>query len=198
MKLYRPLPIDEEMRIGSHNMMVTKTDMRGDIVYINDNFSSVVGYEKSEIIGTPHDALRHPDMPQVIFFLIGKAIENGTKIQSIVKNLTKSGEYYWAVTDFEPQIDRNGDISSFFAFREAIAEDDISIVTELYQTLLTIEKKRGVEASLFYLNSYLNEHKLNYTQFMQMAIRPKGLLRRIFVKNFAPKDEEKENYRAVA
>jgi len=196
MKLYRPLPIDVEMKISSNNMMVTKTDMRGDIIYINDKFTSVVGYEKNEIIGTPHDALRHPDMPEVIFLLIVKAIEKGDKIQAIVKNLAKSGEYYWAITDFEPQQEENGKVSSFFAFREAVSEDNIDEIVELYQILLDIEKRRGVEASLRYLNNYLKTNHLTYNEFMEIMSRPKGLIKRIFIKSFAPKDEEKNNYRS--
>ena len=195
MKLYRPFPIDKEMNISNQNMMVTKTDMQGNIIYINDNFSDIVGYEQKEIIGTPHDALRHPDMPEVIFFLIIKAIERGEKIQTIVKNLSKSGEYYWAITDFEPEHEESGKISSFFAFREAIPEDNIYELIELYQTLLHIEKRRGVEASLHYLNNYLSDNHISYNELMQMMSRPKGLIKRILVKSFAPKDAEKRTYR---
>ncbi|MCK5855248.1 MAG: PAS domain-containing protein [Sulfurovaceae bacterium] len=195
MKLYRPFPIDKEMKISSSSMMVTKTDMRGDIIYVNDSFSSIVGYEKEEIIGTPHDALRHPDMPEAIFLLIVKAIEKGDKIRAVVKNLAKSGEYYWAITDFEPQQEINGKVSSFFAFREAVLEDNIYELIELYQILLDIEKRRGVEASLRYLNRYLNENNISYREFMEIMSRPKGLIQRIFIKSFAPKDEDKINYR---
>ena len=195
MKLYRPFPIDVEMKISSNSMMVTKTDMRGDIIYVNDSFSSIVGYEKEEIIGTPHDALRHPDMPEAIFLLIVKAIEKGDKIRAVVKNLAKSGEYYWAITDFEPQQEINGKVSSFFAFREAVLEDNIYELIELYQILLDIEKRRGVEASLRYLNRYLNENNISYREFMEIMSRPKGLIQRIFIKSFAPKDEDKINYR---
>ena len=195
MKLYRPFPIDEEMPISSNSLMVTRTDMQGNIIYINDSFSSIVGYKEKEIIGTPHDALRHPDMPEVIFFLIVNAIEKGEKIQAVVKNLAKSGEYYWAVTDFEPQHGTDGKVSSFFAFREAISENNIDELIKLYQILLNIEKRRGVEASLHYLNKYLNKNSINYHEFMEIMSRPKGLIKRIFIKSFAPKDEDKMNYR---
>ncbi len=195
MKLYRPFPINVEMKISTNSMMVTKTDMRGDITYINDNFTSIVGYEKEEIVGTPHDALRHPDMPEAIFLLIVKAIEKGEKIRAVVKNLAKSGEYYWAITDFEPDYEISGRVSSFFAFREAVLEENIYELIELYQILLDIERRRGVEASLRYLNSYLHENSISYREFMEMMSKPKGLIQRIFVKSFAPKDEDKMNYR---
>ena len=196
MKLYRPFPIDKELTISSQNMMVTKTNMRGDIIFINESFSSVVGYAPEEIIGTPHDALRHPDMPQAIFFLIIQAIEKGEKIRAIVKNLAKSGEYYWAITDFEPEREIiTGQISSFFAFREAVPEENIYELIELYQILLSIEKKRGVEASLLYLERHLNQNSISYTDLMEMMSRPKGLIQRIFIKSLAPKDKDKLNYR---
>ena len=195
MKLYRPFPIDVEMKISTSSLMVTKTDMRGDITYINESFTSVVGYEKEEIVGTPHDALRHPDMPEAIFLLIIKAIEKGDKIRAIVKNLAKSGEYYWAVTDFEADCDKDGKVTGFFAFREAILEENIYELIELYQILLNIERRRGVEASFRYLNSYLHDNNISYNEFMDIMSRPKGLIQRIFIKSFAPKDEEKMNYR---
>lgn len=195
MKLYRPFPIEKEMKINTRSLMVTKTNIRGDIIYINDNFSSIVGYRQEEIIGTPHDALRHPDMPEVIFLLIIKAINRGEKIQAIVKNLAKSGEYYWATTDFEPQLEINGEISSFFAFREAIPEANITELINLYKKLIIIERKGGLEASIRYLNNYLYEHQLNYKEFMEIMSRPKNLIQRLFVKSFAPKDKDKINYK---
>ena len=196
MKLYRPFPIDEELTISSHNMMVTKTNMQGDITFINEGFSSIVGYTPEEIVGSPHDALRHPDMPQAIFFLIIQAIKEGKKIRAIVKNLAKSGEYYWAITDFEPEREMiTGQISSFFAFREAIPEENIYELIELYQILLGIEKRRGVEASLLYLERHLNENRMSYADLMEIMSRPKGLIQRIFVKSLAPKYEDKLNYK---
>ncbi|HIP41260.1 MAG TPA: PAS domain S-box protein [Campylobacterales bacterium] len=198
MKLYRPYPIDQEIQITSKEMMVTKTNMLGDIIYINKTFTSLVGYTKNEIIGTPHDALRHPDMPEAIFFLISQAIQQEQKITAIVKNLSKSGEYYWAVTDFETLKGKSNTIDSYIAFRQAIPEHHIFSIIELYDTLLQIEKRRGMDASLHYLQRHLAERKTNYNELIKKVSRPKSIISRLFTKSKAQTDTEKSIYRVAA
>ena len=198
MKLYRPFPIDKEMKIKTKDMLVTKTDMRGNIIDINETFKEIAGYELEEIKGTAHDALRHPDMPRVMLFLISKAIERGEELRVIVKNLAKSGEYYWAITDFEPNFDAEGKIESFFAFRQAIPSSELVELIELYEILLRVEKSRGMGASLIYLNHYLQEEELNLDQFMENMSRPKSIFKQLFMSSFAPDCCKKAAYKKVA
>ncbi len=198
MKLYRPFPIDEEIKIKTKDMLVTKTDMRGNIIDINNTFTEIVGYELEEIAGTAHDALRHPDMPEVILFLLSKAIERGEEIRIIVKNLTKSGEYYWAITDFEPNFDSEGKIESFFAFRQAIPESELAELIELYEILLRVEKSRGIGASLIYFNHFLQEEELNLDEFMNKMSVPKSIFKQLFMSSFAPDCCKKAHYKRVA
>jgi len=198
MKLYRPYPINEEIKIRTNELLVTKTDTNGNIIDINENFTDKVGYSLEEIKGTKHNDLRHPDMPEIILFLISKQMEQGKKVRAIVKNLTKSGHYYWATTDFEPNINTQGNLDSFFAFRSAIPSNEIEPLIELYRELVKVEKHGGIEASLISLNSYLKQNRVTFESFMNKMSMPKSILKKLYISSFAPQQNQKALYKRVA
>ena len=180
MRYHRPLPRDEEIHLSSKRIIVSKTDTKGRILYVNDYFCEVTGYEPNEVMGVPHSILRHPDMPKAVFYLMWQSIQSGENITAIVKNLAKSGKYYWVTTDFEIQRDNMGNIKSYVAFRRPACNRAIESVEELYETLLQIERKHGMSASLVFLKSYFTERKTNYTDFMKKVVKPKSFLERLF------------------
>ncbi len=180
MQIYRPLPIDEEIKINSKKIIVSKTDKNGKILYANDYFCEVSGYDRNELIGVPHNILRHPDMPRAIFYLMWKTIQSGGNITAIVKNLAKSGKYYWVTTDFENHRDINGQINSYIAFRRPASKKAVEAIEDLYEALLDIEKRHGMEASLVYLQGYLDERHTNYHQLMEDIVKPKSLMEKLF------------------
>ena len=182
MKFYRPLPIDEEIKIGSQEFLVSKTDQRGNILYANEFFSRVTGYSPNEVMGQPHNILRHPDMPSAIFFLMWQRIRNGQNITAIVKNLAKSGKYYWVTTDFEIQKDLISNNINYIAFRRFASKKAVDTVIPLYSALLDIEKKQGIEASLIYLQGYLAERDTTFDLYMSSIIKPKGLIEMLLHK----------------
>jgi PAS domain S-box-containing protein len=180
MKVYRPLPVDEEIKLNSKKIIVSKTDRKGKILYVNEYFCEVTGYEPNEVIDAPHNIIRHPDMPRAIFYLMWRTIENGDNITAVVKNLAKSGKYYWVTTDFENHRDINGQIDSYIAFRRPASKRAIEAVEELYESLLDIEKRHGMEASLIYLQGYLDERHTTYNEFIDDVVKPKSLIERFF------------------
>ncbi len=180
MQVYRPLPIDEEIKLNSKKIIVSKTDKNGNILYVNDYFCKVTGYEANEVIGAPHNIIRHPDMPKAIFYLMWRTIESGGNITAVVKNLSKSGKYYWVTTDFENHRDIRGEIDSYIAFRRPASRKIVNAIEELYQSLLDVEKKHGMEASLVYLQGYLDERHTNYNEFIEGIVKPKSLMEKLF------------------
>ena len=174
--IYRPIAIDEEITFSKKKFIVSKTDIKGKITFINKNFCEASGYSEDELIGAPHNILRHPDMPSAIFYLVWKNLLSGRAISGVVKNLTKDGRYYWVIADFEPKFDTNGNIISLTAFRRIAPSSVVDIVEELYATMLTIEKKHGMDKSLSYLEGYLEEHGVTYDTFITDLVRPKGIL----------------------
>jgi len=174
--IYRPIVIDKEIVFSKKKFIVSKTDTQGNILFINKNFCDISGYSEEELIGSPHNVLRHPDMPKAIFFLVWNSLLSGREVSGVVKNLAKSGEYYWVIADFSIKRDDQGQIKSFTAFRRAAPNQVIEHIEELYTTMLNIEKKHGMEGSLSYLEAYLEEHEMSYDTFLGNLIKPRGIV----------------------
>lgn len=176
-----PINKPQEITLDKKRYIVSKTDRRGVIQYGNDYFVEISGYKESELIGQPHNIIRHPDMPRIIFKLMWDRIQNGKNIFAVVKNLAKNGDYYWVVTEFEPRIDKlSNEIIGHTAFRKSVDRKTLDVIEPLYQTLLEIEAKGGMEASEKYLLGFLEEKRLSYDQFIDELIGNKGLFKVFF------------------
>jgi len=178
-KIYRPIPIDEEIKFNRKRFIVSKTDINGRILFVNKNFCELSGYSEEELIGAPHSIIRHPDMPRAIFFLIWNSLLRGESVSGVIKNLSKSGKYYWIIADLDAKKDKDGNIKSLIAFRRSAPQQVIDVMEELYSTMLSIEKKRGIEGSLAYLEAYLEEKGMTYDEFLSDLIKPKGILEKL-------------------
>jgi PAS domain S-box-containing protein len=181
MRYFRPLPINKAVPLNSKKIIVSKTDRYGKIQYVNEYFCEVTGYEEGEVMGVPHNIVRHPDMPQAVFYLMWQTIKQGDNITAIVKNLAKSGEYYWVTTDFEIIRSNSGEIIGYIAYRRPATKMAISGVEELYEKLLKIEKKNGMEQSLLYLQGFLEVRHLTYHELMEELIKPKSIMEKLFL-----------------
>jgi PAS domain S-box-containing protein len=154
----KPTPIDEEIILDPKRYIVSETDEKGKITFANDYFMEVSGYSKEELIGKPHNIVRHPDMPRVVFKLLWETISAGKNINAVVKNLAKDGRYYWIFTEFEIRKDTDtGKIIGYHASRKTISKHVIEVIADLYAKLLEIEKNESVEASEKYLINFLKE-----------------------------------------
>jgi len=175
---FKPLPINKEIKVSSKNFIVSKTDEKGNILYVNDTFCDVTGYEEIEVVGKAHNVLRHPDMPAVIFYLMWDKIKSGQNIRALVKNLARSGKYYWVSTDFE--INYEPTHKTYIAFRRSVSKKAVRTIEPLYEHLLKIEKTHGMQASLVYLQGFLNERHVTFEEYMDSILKPQGLMGILF------------------
>lgn len=182
MSVFRPIPTGKEIKLDAKKFIVSKTDVKGKIVYGNDYFTEISGYKESELVGSPHNILRHPDMPKAIFYLMWEYLKNGRNIMAVVKNLAKNGDHYWVVTDFDIKRDNLGKIRNYIAFRQAAPKQVVKEIEPLYEKLLKIEQEHGMDASFEYLQGFLEEQNKNYDQFVEELAKPKGLSAIIFSK----------------
>ena len=182
MSVPRPIPTGNQIKLDSKRFIVSKTDSTGKIVYGNDYFSEIAGYKESELIGAPHNILRHPDMPKAVFYLMWKYLKSGRNIMAVVKNMSKNGDHYWVVTDFDIKRDQVGNVKHYLAFRQAASKHVIKAIEPLYVKLLEIEKNHDMDASVEYLDAYLEEKKMNYDQFIEELAKPKGITGIFFSK----------------
>ena len=163
--------IDKEVTWDKTQVIMSKTNAFGIIEYANEVFVDVSGYEDYELMGQPHNIIRHPDMPKVIFKVLWENLKQGKNFHAIVKNLAKSGRFYWVITDFEIAKDENGVIVNYFGRRQAVPQEVISLHIEpLYRKLLQIEAASGVEFSEKYLIGFLEEKKRSYVEYIKELI----------------------------
>ena len=181
--VYRPIVLNQEIEFSKKKFIVSKTDIEGNILFVNKNFCEVSGYTEVELQGISHNILRHPDMPRAIFYMMWKSLLAGMEISAVVKNLSKSGKYYWLISDFSMQRDSHGKLESFSSFNR-IAPDEVSeTMASLYETMLVVEREDGIEGSLRYLEHYLEEKQMGYSEFLEDLARPKGMLN-LLIANF--------------
>ena len=181
--IYRPIVLNKEVVFSKKKFIVSKTDTKGKITFVNKNFCDVSGYTATELIGVEHNVLRHPDMPKAIFYMIWKSLNSGREISAIIKNLSKSGKYYWLITDFSVERDSKGALKTFTSFNR-IAPDYIrEVIEELYSEMLLAEKRGGIEWSLHYLEKFLEQRNMSYNDFLEDLAKPKGILNSL-ISNF--------------
>jgi len=137
--------INEEVRFEDINPnarpVVSKTDIRGIITYTNSMFRALSGYEKGEMVGKPHNIIRHPDMPKAIFKEMWDTILNGKKWNGVIKNLRKDGRYYWVEAFIEPIIDEEkGIIKGFISARKAVSDEIKKEYEKKYKEMREKEK----------------------------------------------------------
>lgn len=163
----RPTPIDREVGWNKSQVVISETDVYGRITNVNDVFCNVCGYSPDEMIGQPHSIIRHPDMPKLIFKLLWDNLKAGNNFIGVIKNLAKSGEYYWVITDFEMRYDAMGNITHYIARRKSVPKAVIeNYVAPLYETLLKLEKVGGMELSTRFFKNYLAKQGKDYIDFI--------------------------------
>ncbi|NPA54987.1 MAG: PAS domain-containing protein [Epsilonproteobacteria bacterium] len=99
-----------EVKLEPKTLIVSETDEKGRIIYANDDFCKIAGYTKDELIGKPHNIVRHPDMPKWAFKNLWDTIQAGKVWRGVVKNKTKDGGYYWVYATIYPSKDANGNL----------------------------------------------------------------------------------------
>ena len=152
-------------------IIVSKTDLKGLMTYCNDVFIRLSGYKESELIGKPHNLIRHPAMPRAVFKLLWDAIAKGDEIFAYVVNRSKNGDYYWVLAHVTPDRDDNGNIVGYHSNRRSPERHAVSVIQPLYAKLLEEEerhsdRKSGIEAATKLLTSILADKGLSYEQFV--------------------------------
>tara|TARA_Y100001949_G_scaffold166683_1_gene163560 strand:- start:3627 stop:3962 length:336 start_codon:yes stop_codon:yes gene_type:complete len=94
-----------EYAFPDQQRLISTTDLTGKITYCNDIFAEVSGFERSELIGAPHNLIRHPDVPSAVFGHMWTTLKNGKPWMGIVKNRRNNGDHYWVNAYVTPVLD---------------------------------------------------------------------------------------------
>lgn len=100
--------------------IVSKTDINGIITFVNDEFCKISGYSRQELIGSPHNIVRHPDVKKSVFKKLWETILAKKVYKGIVKNLSKDGRAFYLNATIIPILDDNGEIEEFVAIRHDV------------------------------------------------------------------------------
>ncbi len=166
MKKPHTTPTNKETFLKEEDFIVSKTDLKSKILYGNKIFIEISGWEESELLGKPHNILRHPDMPQAAFKILYDHIQNGKEWFGFVKNLRKDGGFYWVFANISPSYDKNGRHIQYYSVRRKPVNGFKSIIEPLYAHLREIESSSGMQAAVDEVNNLLKKYKMNFNELM--------------------------------
>jgi len=136
--------------------LVSTTDLQGRIVYCNGAFVTVSGYSREDLLGQPHNMIRHPDMPPEAFRDMWATIQSGQPWSAMVKNRRKDGDHYWVQANVTPLLDERGKPNGFMSVR---TEPERSAVQEA-EALYARMRQQGDGGSLHLQQGYLHDTSL--------------------------------------
>jgi len=129
-----------EIPLRDDTLIVSKTDLKGRITYINRDFLEISGFTEQELIGEPHNIVRHPDMPAEAFEDMWRTLKQERPWTGYVKNRCKNGDFYWVLANVAPIIE-GGKATGYISVRRKAAADVIAAHEKVYR--LFQEKKQG-------------------------------------------------------
>lgn len=130
---------DIERVLDEGDFIVSKTDLKGLITYVNKPFIDIACYTEAELLGKPHNIIRHPDMPKAAFKDLWQTIKMGQEWRGIVKNLCKDGAYYW-VDAYVVPIFKGNEKVGYVSMRRKPTDEQVQAVLPLYKQMLSEEK----------------------------------------------------------
>ncbi|MBC53527.1 MAG: chemotaxis protein [Gammaproteobacteria bacterium] len=114
--------------------LVSTTDLKSYIRYANPEFTAISGYTEDELMGAPHNIVRHPDMPKQAFKALWDSVEKGKPWMGMVKNKCKNGDYYWVDAYVTPVME-NGKVAGYQSVRSCPDENHVANAESLYKKL---------------------------------------------------------------
>ena len=111
--------------------LVSKTDTKGRITYFNPAFAETSGFSDSELMGAPHNLVRHPDMPEEAFADLWETLKQGHPWNAIIKNRRKNGDFYWVQANATP-VRENGKVVGYMSVRNKVSPEQIQEAAALY------------------------------------------------------------------
>ncbi len=158
--------INVESPFEIEELFFSETDLKGIILSGNQVFTRISQFSEAELIGKPHNLIRHPDMPKSVFKLLWATIQKGELIGAYVKNMAKDGSYYWVFAVVIPLG------NSYLSIRFKPTSKVFESIPHLYAEMTKAESKGDLVAGQKVLGKALEGLSLkDYLAFMTMAVR---------------------------
>lgn len=129
---------NKEKILDDYAFLVSETDEKGVIRFANRDFCNIAEYEIEELIGKPHNVVRHKDMPKVAFKDLWETVKKGNIWTGYVKNATKNGDFYWVFATVYPFISCDG-TKGYLSCRRKASRDEIEKMSKIYEEFIKQE-----------------------------------------------------------
>jgi len=154
------------LEMKENDLIVSKTDTKSRLTYVNEIFITMAEYTEAELLGKPHNIVRHPDMPKTIFKLLWNRIQNKEEIFAYVVNKTKNGNAYWVIANVTASVDDRGNIIGYYSVRRKPQPLALEIIIPLYKQILDAERSGGIAAGEKILNDLLHKEGVSYDEYI--------------------------------
>ena len=148
------------------DFIVSKTDLKGRITYVNQIFMDMAEYMEEELLGKPHSIIRHDDMPKAVFKLLWDVIQQKEEIFAYVINRTKNGNSYWVYANVTPSLDARGNLIGYYSVRRRPNPEALKTIIPLYASMIKAEKNGNVASSTKILTDILEEKGISYNELI--------------------------------
>ncbi|HLO62067.1 MAG TPA: PAS domain-containing methyl-accepting chemotaxis protein [Azonexus sp.] len=156
----------QETLLPEDQFIYSRTDLQGNITEANEAFAHISGYSREEMIGQPHNMVRHPDMPTQAFEDMWRDLKQGRPWRGIVKNRRRDGGFYWVVANASP-VRENGRIVGYQSVRTCPSRDEIKAAEAVYQRL-----KRGDTSIRIFHGRAVPRHASPFSLFAGLGLQP--------------------------
>ncbi|EKS6649590.1 PAS domain-containing protein [Enterobacter hormaechei] len=145
-----------EYPLDDDTTLMSTTDLHSYMTHTNDTFVQVSGFSLQELLGQPHNIVRHPDMPKAAFADMWYTLQKGEPWSGIVKNRRKNGDHYWVRANAVPMV-RNGQMTGYMSIRTRATRDEIAAAEPLYQALNEGRCKKRIHKGLVVRKGWLGK-----------------------------------------
>ncbi|MHA0872963.1 methyl-accepting chemotaxis protein [Enterobacter pasteurii] len=145
-----------EYPLDDDTTLMSTTDLHSYMTHTNDTFVQVSGFTLQELLGQPHNIVRHPDMPKAAFADMWYTLQKGEPWSGIVKNRRKNGDHYWVRANAVPMV-RNGQMTGYMSIRTRATKDEIAAVEPLYKALNEGRCKKRIHKGLVVRRGWLGK-----------------------------------------
>jgi PAS domain S-box-containing protein len=135
---------EQEVKFERDELIVSKTDLHGNITYANRIFMRISNYSEVDLLGQPHNFIRHQDMPRGVFYGLWKTLKAGGEFFGFIKNQTADGNYYWVFANITPDY-HHEKIIGFYSVRRCPPVSALADIVSLYQQMKKLEQNYSKE-----------------------------------------------------
>ncbi|MBO1923575.1 methyl-accepting chemotaxis protein [Thiomicrorhabdus sp. 6S3-12] len=164
-----------EFDISHLTTLVSKTDLQGTILEANDAFVAASGYSREELIGQPHNIIRHPDVPKEVFADMWHTLQQGNPWVQTVKNRRKNGQFYWVESHVTPILQKN-QIVGFLSVRRPISNEQKQQAALLYQQIRNRKRSLKNGVVMNFRERFCVFHRIHPINLMVSTIALLGVL----------------------